>query len=321
MNQKTKQNLFSYKTELKEKQVPLLWEPVLESGESISLLQYPLLVAQKGIRHCFTTRAGGVSEGIFSSMNLSFTRGDDEEAVRENYRRVAMVMGTAPERIVCSDQTHTTNVRLVTKEDAGKGVVYPKDYTDVDGLITNESGLMLGTFYADCVPLYFYDPVNHAIGLSHSGWRGTVNRMGKATLEAMAQAFGTKAKDVYCAIGPSICQDCYEVSYDVAEAFYREFCAKDDACAEDGEKKENSLPKQYQSKLLREKEPVDGERKFLLNLWEANYRVLTEAGVSAEKIETTSLCTCCNSDILFSHRASKGKRGNLGAFLMLLERE
>lgn len=317
MNQKTKQNLFSYKSTAIEKQVPLLWEPVLKSGESICLLQYPSLAKIKGIRHCFSTRAGGVSEGIFSSMNLSFTRGDNEDAVRENYRRIAEAMGTTEDHIVCSDQTHTTNVRLVTAEDEGKGVVRPKDYTDVDGLITNVPGIMLGTFYADCVPLYFVDPVHHAIGLSHSGWRGTVNRMGRATLLEMEKAFGTRAEDVYCAIGPSICQDCYEVSLDVAEAFYFEFCAKESGSGEGD--RDRAIPENYQSKLIREKAPVAGERKFLLNLWEANYRVLTEAGVQPAKIETTSLCTCCNSDILFSHRASKGKRGNLGAFLMLEE--
>ncbi len=99
--------------------------------------------------------------------------------MRENYRRVAKRMGTEVSHFVCSDQTHTTNVRVVTKEDAGAGVVRERGYTDVDGLITNEPGLVLSTFYADCVPLYFVDTEHHAIGLSHSGWRGTVGRMGR----------------------------------------------------------------------------------------------------------------------------------------------
>ena len=100
----------------------------------------------------------------------------------ENYRRMAAVLGTDAEKMVLSYQTHTTNVRLVTEEDAGKGIVKERDYTDVDGLITNIPGITLVTFYADCVPLYFVDPVHHAIGLSHSGWRGTVHRMGRVTL-------------------------------------------------------------------------------------------------------------------------------------------
>lgn len=172
----------------------------LNNGAQVPLFHFPLLDQTGVVRHCFTTRYGGVSKGIFSSLNLSFSRGDVTESVEENYRRVAETLGTDNGHLVCSDQTHTTNVRLVTKEDAGKGVICPRDYTDVDGLITNVSGLTLVTFYADCVPLYFVDPVHHAIGLSHSGWRGTVARMGKCTLEAMYNAFGTEASDVYCAI-------------------------------------------------------------------------------------------------------------------------
>lgn len=133
---------------------------------------------------------GGVSEGCYASMNLSFTKGDDPEKVRENYRRMADMLGMDMERMTLSFQTHTTNVRLVTEEDAGKGIVKERDYTDVDGLITNIPGITLVTFYADCVPLYFVDPVHHAIGLSHSGWRGTVHRMGRVTLKTMKEAFG-----------------------------------------------------------------------------------------------------------------------------------
>lgn len=282
----------------KNNQVPILWEPVLASGEPLPLLTYPSLSKFPFLAHCFTTREGGVSQGIFESMNLSFTRGDETSAVQENYRRVAEALGISPAQIVCSDQTHTTNVRLVTSEDCGSGVIKEKPYTDVDGLITNEPGVCLATFYADCVPLYFVDPVHHAIGLSHSGWRGTVNRMGQATLDAMKKAFQTEPKDVYAAIGPSVCMDCYEVSLDVAMAFQEAFGSN-------------------QEPLMKEKEPVDGERKFLLNLWEANRRVMLDAGILPEHLEITSLCTCCNPTALFSHRASHGKRGNLGAFLML----
>ena len=195
----------------------------IEPGIQVPLLHFPLLEKCSFITHAFTTRMGGVSTGDCTSMNLSFTRGDDEAAVRENYRRIAAALGTDAKQFVCSDQTHTTNVRRATKADAGKGVVIPKDYTDVDGLITNEPGIVLSTFYADCVPLYFVDPVHRAIGLSHSGWRGTVNKMGQVTIEAMKREFGSRAADLYCAIGPSICQDCYEISRDVAEEFMKAF--------------------------------------------------------------------------------------------------
>ena len=135
------------------------------------------------VRHGFSTRLGGVSEGFLSSMNLSFTRGDDPEKVRENFRRMGTAIGFETKDLVLSDQTHTANVRRVTEADRGKGFDKEKDYTDTDGLITNVPGLMLVTIYADCVPLYFVDPVHKAIGLSHSGWKGTVHRMGKVTLE------------------------------------------------------------------------------------------------------------------------------------------
>ena len=275
-------------------QTPELIVHQLKNGEELPLFHYPLLDETGIVRHCFTTRYGGVSEGMFSKLNLSFTRGDVKESVEENYRRIAEAMGVPYEKIVCSDQTHTTNVRVVTEADAGTGIIRPKDYTDVDGLITNVPEITLATFYADCVPLYFVDPVHHAIGLSHSGWRGTVARMGKCTVEAMRREYGTKAADVYCAIGPSICQDCYEVSEDVAVQFEEAFSG-------------------HVSEILLNK----GNGKYQLDLWKANEIVLLEAGVKPEHLAVTDVCTCCNPELLFSHRASHGKRGNLGAFLCL----
>lgn len=262
----------------------------------VPLLRFPVLEETGVVEHCFTTRLGGVSEGIYTSMNLSFTRGDKEEAVQENYGRIAQCMGASKDAFVCSDQTHTTNVKKATKEDAGCGVTRPKTYQDVDGLITNVPGLVLSTFFADCVPLYFVDPVHRAIGMSHSGWRGTVGRMGRATILAMGQEYGTKPEDLICAIGPSICKDCYEVSEDVAEAFAAEF-------------------KGQEEKILETK----GNGKYQLDLWKANEIVLLEAGVKKSHLAVTNLCTCCNPELLFSHRASHGKRGNLGAFLRLKE--
>lgn len=264
------------------------------SGE-MEYLTFPALEETGMVRHLFTTRLGGVSGGMFASMNLSYNRGDDKDAVDENFRRVAQALGCGVGDFVCSDQTHTTNVRKVTKADRGKGVVTAKDYADVDGLITNESGIVLATFYADCVPLYLVDTKHRAIGLSHSGWRGTVGHMGACTLKAMKEAYGTQAGDVVAAIGPSICGDCYEVSGDVAEQFAGAF--------------PNGLAEQFLT-------PKGGD-KYLLDLWKANYFVFLQAGVPKEHIYVTDLCTCCNPDYLFSHRASKGKRGNLGAFLGL----
>lgn len=266
-----------------------------QAGELV-YLTFPILEELDTVNHLFSTRLGGVSEGIFSTMNLSYTRGDRKEAVDENYRRIAAALGCSVEDIVCSDQTHTTNLRVVGREDCGKGVTKPKDYSDVDGLLTDESGVFLATFYADCVPLYFVDTKRRAIALAHSGWRGTVARMGQCVVEKLREAYGTEPSDVRAVVGPSICQDCYEVSEDVAEAFAKAFRKP----GQEGE-------------LLIDK----GGGKYQLDLWRANEIVLTEAGISRENIQVTDLCTCHNDRYLFSHRASHGQRGNLGAFLGL----
>ena len=157
----------------------------IKEVEGVPVLQYPLFEATKVVCHGISTREGGVSEGVYRSMNLSFSRGDKPENVMENYRRIANTIGVSVENIVCSAQAHTTNVKIVTQEDAGKGVIREKDYTDVDGLITNVPGLCLATFYADYVPLLFVDPIERVVAASHSGWRGTVGKIGKVTVEKM----------------------------------------------------------------------------------------------------------------------------------------
>ncbi len=288
------ESAIKFKTASKE-QMPLLRQGESE-GRIFPYLYYPLLEKTGMVKHCFTTRMGGVSKGIFESLNLSFTRGDERAAVEENFRRVSWALGIEYKNFVFTDQTHTTNVRRVGREDAGKGLIRERGYTDVDGLITDEPGLILSTFYADCVPLYFVDTKHRAIGLSHSGWRGTVGRMGEATLRAMQREFQTEPKDVVCAIGPSICQNCYEIREDVAMEFQKEF-------------------PQYINEILLEK----GQGKYQLDLWRTNEIVLLEAGIMQEHLSVTNICTCCNEKLLFSHRASQGRRGNLGAFLCIKE--
>ena len=248
-----------------------------KSGE-VEYLTFPALERLNIVTHMVTSRFGGVSTGDCASFNFSYARDTSREAVDENFRRAAGVFGTTSDAFVCSDQTHR----------------------DVDGLITNVPGLILGTFYADCVPLLFVDPVHHAIGCSHSGWRGTVGEMGKKTVEAMREAYGSLPEDIFAAIGPSICQDCYEVGKDVAEPFEKLFSQE-----------------RYQDvsmeNILTEK--VNG--KYQLDLWRANEAILLSTGILKEHLSMTDICTCCNPSYLFSHRASKGKRGNLAAFLML----
>lgn len=262
----------------------------------VPYLSFSALEETGMVKQGFSTRYGGVSTGVYSSMNLSYSRKDRPEHVLENYRRMAKALEVDMEKMVVSWQTHTTNVRLVTEEDFGKGVLRDRDYQDVDGLITNIPGVTLVTFYADCVPLYILDPVHKAIGLSHSGWRGTVKRMGEKTLKAMNQAFGTNPGDVIACIGPSICKDCFEVGEEVVEEFRQAFSAR------------------HWAELF---EPGRKAGKYQLDLWRANQIVFTEAGVDPDKIHTTNICTKCNPEHLFSHRAMAENRGNLAAFLCL----
>ena len=269
----------------------------IKEVDGVPVLEYPLFGGTGAVCHGISTREGGVSEGIYRSMNLSFSRGDQPENVMENYRRIAKTIGVSVENMVCSAQTHTTNVKIVTAEDAGKGVIREKDYIDVDGLITNVPGLCLVTFYADCAPLLFVDPVKRVVATSHSGWRGTVGKIGKVTIEKMEHTFGCRPEDIYAAIGPSICQDCYEVSEDVIDQFKEQF------------------EEAYWNRLFYKKE----NGKYQLNLWAANEIILMEAGITSDHLAVTNLCTCCNSEHLFSHRASQGKRGNLAAFIALKE--
>ena len=266
-----------------------------KNDTGVEWLTYPAFDAYGEIVHGFSTRKGGVSAGSLGEMNLSFSRGDDPKNVKENYRRMAEALGIRPEQIVCSDQTHTNNVRIADSSHCGEGVTRPKTWTDVDGLVTDERGVALCTSFADCVPLYFYDPVHHAIGLSHSGWRGTVGQIGAVTLETMHREYHTDPADVLAAIGPSICQDCYEVSEDVILEFQKAY------------------PKEEWSSLYYAKQ----NGKYQLNLWEACRYTLLQAGILPEHLSMPNLCTCCNPEYLHSHRASHGKRGNLNAFLML----
>lgn len=262
----------------------------------VPYLAFPALEETGMVKHAFSTRLGGVSEGKFSTMNFTFTRGDNPQHVMENYRRMAAALEVDVDRMVLSWQTHTTNIRKVGEEDAGKGVNKERDYQDVDGLITNVPGITLVTFYADCVPLYLADPVNRAIGLVHSGWKGTAGRIGQAAIDAMGREYGTKAEDLIACIGPSICQDCFEVGEEVVRTFRTAF--------DPG----------YWTELSYKK----GSGKHQLNLWRANQIIFEEAGVRRENIHTTDICTHCNPQYLFSHRTTGNERGNLAAFLCLV---
>lgn len=271
----------------------------LEISDGIPVIKFKLFEGISNLRCGFSTRIGGVSDGCFSSMNLSFTRGDDDSKVAENFKRFGHAVGIRCEQMVFSDQTHTTNVGIVTEDDLGKGILRPKNYKDIDGLVTNVKGAALVTFYADCVPLFFIDEEKQVIALSHSGWRGTAGKIGLETVKIMREQFNCRPENIKAAIGPSVCRNCYEVSKDVADIFTDVFG------------KENA------DVLMTEK---DGE-KYMLDLWKANELVLLESGIRRENLTVTDLCTCCNSDFLWSHRKHGAQRGSLAAFMMLAPSE
>lgn len=256
----------------------------LNRKRDLLFLTFPDLDRESWLLNAFSTRFGGVSKEHLSSMNLDFERGDKKENVRTNFERIAAAVGFDTKNMVLTHQTHTTNVRRVGAEDRGKGFDRP-GFHDVDGLITDEPSVVLVTFYADCVPLYFVDPEHRAIGLSHSGWRGTAERMGAVTIAKMRDEFGSDPRKMKAAIGPSICRDCYEVSEDVAEKFPEYFVK----------------PK--------------GGGKYLLDLQGINRSIMVEEGIPMSSISMPGLCTACNPDLLFSHRASHGLRGTNAGFL------
>lgn len=259
----------------------------------------------------FSTRFGGVSEGQFSTMNFCTSLGDSIDNVRKNFELYGKA--SRHNNFMLSKQTHTTNVLKVSEEHIGMGLTKEMTYDNVDGLVTNMKGVTLSTFYADCVPLYFYDPVNKAIGLSHAGWRGTVGNMVESTLNVMKKEFNTNPEDVISAIGPSICVNCYEVSSDVAYEFINAFEISEDIIVNIKDNTDIDDKAMDMNRII-----YKGENdKYFLNLWAANYINMVKSGIKPENISIPDMCTNENKDILFSHRGLNGKRGNLGAFLML----
>ena len=268
---------------------------------------FPAFDALPFVRHGFSTRLGGVSEGIYASMNLSFTRGDDPACVRENFHRFCNAAGMDVGQVVVSAQEHHVNIRNATAADRGRGVDRERGYVDIDGLLTDEPGVVLCTQYADCVPLLFVDPVRRVVGTSHAGWRGTVARIGAVTVERMAADYGCRREDILAAVAPSIGPCCFEVDEPVFAAFSQAFAWDGFRTAAEADGLETGC---YEAA---------GGGKYRLNLWEINRRILREAGVPAGNITLTDLCTRCHPELFWSHRAAGPQRGSLAAFIALSE--
>lgn len=242
--------------------------------------------------HAFTTRLGGVSEGIFDSLNLGLHRGDKPENVEENYRRLANAVGFDLQKLVLTYQTHSDIVRVVTQQDC-LGSLSHRDYPVCDGLVTNVPGVALMVFTADCTPILFYDPVTGSVGAVHAGWRGTAAGIAAKAVEAMASAFGSRPEDIRAAIGPNIGPCCFETDGDVPEAMLAAL----------GEEAAPHI------------RPAG--TKFYVDLKGINALWLRRSGVNS--IDISADCTFCASHRFWSHRVTRGQRGAQGAVIVCRE--
>lgn len=258
--------------------------------EKIGNLEY-LTAEGISVPHGFTTRYGGVSTGIFDSLNIAIKEGESEENVRRNLQILSGALGFDLKHLVTTRQTHSDIVRVVTKADHTG--IFHRDYPECDGLVTNDPGTALMIYTADCTPLIFHDPVTGAVGAAHAGWKGTVKAIGAKTVQAMVDAFGCDPADIRAAIGPNIGCCHFETDADVPEALRTAFGAEVDA-------------------FIR----PQGD-KFYVNLKEINALILRRAGV--QHIEISGSCTVCENARFWSHRYTKGQRGSQGAVIVCKE--
>ena len=253
------------------------------------------LTALPGVRHGFSTRLGGVSEGPLASLNLrsAAASGDSRENVEENFRRLCAALGTDVERVVLTHQVHRDTIRVVTDADAGKGLWRRRDY-DADAFITDRPGLPIAVFSADCMILLLCDPVHRAVGAVHAGWRGTALNITGQAVQAMTRAFGTNPADLVCAIGAGIGPCCFETHDDVPEAMRAAF--------------------------REEPEPFLCPRglKWTVDLKGLNRHCLERSGVPAANISVSPLCTACHRELYWSHRAMGDARGVQCAMISLV---
>lgn len=260
----------------------------------VPYLQCDAIAAAGGAAHGFSTRLGGVSEGIYASLNLGLSRGDDRDKVMENYRRFTAAIGANLDGLVLSSQVHGDVVRTVTTGDKGKGIFVKCDY-EADGLITDVPGLCLAVFSADCLPILLYDPVRRVVAAVHAGWRGTAMGIVTRAVEKMRDVYGSAPADILAAIGPGISKCCFETDEDVP----------------------NAMTEAMGAAALHAME-LRKSGKFHVDLKRLNALRLERAGLSAEHISISEDCTMCQHDKYWSHRYTRGQRGSQAAMIQLL---
>ncbi len=242
-------------------------------------------------RHAFLTRFGGVSEGIFASLNLSSSRGDEPENVRENYRRAAALMGAGIDDCAVTKQVHGNVVRVVTRADRHPAL--SKVPYEADGIVTAEKGMPIFCFTADCVPALLLDPENRVAGAVHCGWRSSVADILRIALERM-ESLGAEREKVRTAMGPAIGACCFETDGDVPAAI------------------EAYLGGDVEGLWTRKE-----NGKFLVDLRGANKRRLLQLGLKEENIDLSGECTFCSHEKYWSHRYTRGNRGGQAACIVL----
>lgn len=258
---------------------------ILQEVNGVKFLQFENFINTGIVNHCLSTRVGGVSEGVYESLNLGYNRGDKKENVDKNFELLLSSADFNSRDVVFSHQVHKTNVFHVKSVDDNFKI------KEIDALVTDKKGLILGIFNADCTPILFLDKRKKIIGGAHAGWRGTIDEIAKVTLEEMVNVYHSDLKDILVGIGPSIGNCCFEVDFDVADEFLSKDFAKD---------------------YVTYKKEVN---KYYIDLWMVNKNLLITCGVPPENIEITSHCTKCNPDLFYSHRICGKERGTMMSFM------
>lgn len=262
------------------------------SGD-VGYLTFKNLEKYSFLRHAYSTRLGGVSKNEFKSMNLSFSCGDDAESVMKNYEIFCNALNFDMNKIVRTKQVHENEIEIISEKDV-MGKEFEQEVSETaDGLITNVPGIILSTRHADCLAIFMFDPVLKVIGLAHAGWRGTVAKIAKSLFDAFVNHYGSDPQNIVCALGPGIGQCCFEVDENTFEEF-----------------KSMNLPN-FNSFY------IQNGNKFNIDTLKVNKQLLIDCGIKKQNIFGSDVCTNCNHELLFSHRASGGRRGNNAAFIMI----
>ena len=261
------------------------------ASNGVSFYEFDIFKNQP-VNALFTTRNGGVSTGCYSSLNFGFSSGDDVNLVMRNYELLAECLSCTTGDLITAAQTHTNNIKIVTRKDAGMGVTKPRDFQDIDGLVTNVTGIGLVTAHADCTPVQFFDPVKKVVAVAHSGWSGTLKNISGRMIQTMVKTYDCNPQDILAAIGPALCQDCFEVDEDVAQKFLAANSSYETFMYRKGMKSYFDLRKIIELQLLDE-------------------------GVVSSHIVCNPICTKCHEELFYSHRRMGVNRGVMASAILL----